>query len=137
MFECLRKIRYSDLDASGSVYFANFVRYMEEAEYAWLRSRGLSVVLQDERGSMGFPRLSAEFEVVENVNELSELSIGMDVEPSDGKRLIYRFNVRCAAQLVATGKFVVACCRFPADDMPYAIPIPEWVLDKMFGVTTT
>ena len=38
---------------------------MEETEYAFLRSRGLRVVLEDQKGIIGFPRLSAQIEVID------------------------------------------------------------------------
>ena len=135
MFQANHVVEYSDLDASGFVYFANFVRFMEETEYKWLRSRGLSVVLSDDKGSLGFPRLKAEFEVVENVQLGARLSINMTIAPCNGKQLEYSFDIRRENQQVVTGTFLAACCRFPNNGMPYAIPIPDWVMENMFGET--
>ena len=41
------------------VHFANFFRYMEAAEHAFLRSLGLSVVMDIDGGKYGLPRVSA------------------------------------------------------------------------------
>ena len=51
------RVRWHETDASGYVHFANYVRYMEETEYDFLRSRGLKVHMNDDRGAIGFPRV--------------------------------------------------------------------------------
>ena len=45
-----RRVEFSDTDMAGIAHFTNYFRYMEEAEHAFLRDRGLNVVLHDERG---------------------------------------------------------------------------------------
>ena len=57
--------------------------------------------------------------------------IWTDVRGNDGKRLIYEFKIQRASTLIARGEFQVACCRFPAEGDPYAIPIPDFVLQKI------
>ena len=49
---------FSDIDMTGDTHYTANLKYMEEAEHAFLRSRGLSAVLEDERGVLGFPKLS-------------------------------------------------------------------------------
>ena len=133
LFNATRRVQYGDLDAFGFVYFPNFVRYMEETEYAWLRSHNLSVVLSDEKGSIGFPRLSAEFEIVENIGFGAIMAIEMKIAPCNGKNLQYTFDIQSEGRPVANGRFVAACCRFPENGVPYAIPIPPWVMNNLFG----
>src|SRR5437868_6014643 len=56
-FRTTRRIEFGDTDMAGIVHFANFFRFMEAAECAFLRSRGLSVRMQWEGQAIGFPRL--------------------------------------------------------------------------------
>ncbi len=44
------EIAFSDTDASGWMHFPNIFRYVEEAEHAFLRSRGLLVFTRDQGG---------------------------------------------------------------------------------------
>lgn len=101
---------------------------MEETEYAFLRSRGLCVVLNDNRGIIGFPRLSAEVNVENPVCFNQQVWVTLELTRLDGKQILYEFEiVDDDATLVATGRFRVASCRFPENDPPYAILMPEFV----------
>jgi len=48
------RVRWQDVDQSGYAGIPNYIRMMEETEYAFLRSLHLSIVMQDERGVVGF-----------------------------------------------------------------------------------
>lgn len=131
-FQLKRVVRLVDTDASGMVHLSAMIRMMEETEYAFLRSRGLSVVLSDGRGLMGFPRLSAEIEVLDFVGFDTEVKVQIFLMVVDGKTIHYDFSVVTADDLlIAKGKFVVAVCRFPAGEAPYAILTPEYVIEAI------
>lgn len=130
--ESTRTIRWVDTDASGMVHPSALIRMMEETEYEFLRSRGLSVVLTDGRGLMGFPRLSAEIELTNPVGFDTELKVEIFLMELDGKTITYEFLVSDPeSSKVATGKFVVAVCRFPENEAPYAILTPEYVIELL------
>ncbi len=131
-FETHRRVRFAETDASGHAHFSTYVRLMEETEYAFLRSRGLSVVLYDERGTMGFPRLSVEFKIHRAAVRDELIFTTLEMTNIDGKAIVYQFElVDEQAALVALGAFRVACCRFPADAPPYAILTPEHVIHSL------
>ena len=105
---------------------------MEETEYAFLRSRGLSVVLYDDRGTMGFPRLSASIEIHEPIGFDESTEIQLRLEEMDGKQITYAFDLLTANRTLAVeGRFRVACCRFPNRKPPYAILLPEFVIEAL------
>lgn len=107
---------------------------MEETEYSFLRHCGLSVVLQDENGTIGFPRLSATLSIVRPAVFDERVEIGLGLVDIDGKQIIYNFEiVDDAGDPVANGRFRVACCRFPPQDAPYAILTPELVIRALTG----
>lgn len=140
-----RRIRWAETDASGFVHFAFYVRLMEETEYAFLRSRGLNVVLYDDRGTMGFPRLTANIEIINPAIFEQSVTVQLDLRTVDGKRIVYDFTITDSPkpgttadpqqQVVATGRFIVACCRFPPDTAPYAMLTPEFVIEALLGST--
>jgi YbgC/YbaW family acyl-CoA thioester hydrolase len=150
------RVGWSDLDAAGRVTLSQFVRWMEETEYEFLRSRQLSVSLVDERGQFGFPRLNTQLEIAQwpDFDEVLEVELnlrGVSPKQLDYDCCIYRTAatetptqmsttdtsgvgtvcVPSANAPLARVRYQAACCRFPANHAPYAILIPDWVLDRL------
>ncbi len=132
-FQTRRRVEFADTDMAGIAHFTSFLRYMEEAEHAFLRQRGLSVVLEDAVGMLGFPKLSASCRYHRPVRFEQILEIETVVRCEDQKRVEYDFQFFHDGEEVAEGRIVVAFCRFPPDRPPYAIPIRDEVLDKLTG----
>ena len=114
---------------------------MEETEYAFLRSRGLRVVLHDELGTLGFPRLSASLNIHDPLTLGQQVKVNLKLVEIDGKRIVYEFDIVDQNHDVAVqGRFSVACCRFPNDTVGdgaglYAILTPQFVMDALIGET--
>ncbi len=131
-----RRIRLAETDRSGFAHFATYIRLMEETEYSFLRSRGLCVVLHDSRGTIGFPRISVDIQIHQPVAFDEQVLITLELVVCDGKQLAYHFEIIDAhSEPVATGRFHVACCRFPVDTDPFAILTPQFVIDALNGDT--
>lgn len=131
-----RRVSMADTDASGTVHLGAYIRMMEETEYAFLRSRGLSVVLTDAKGILGFPRLEASVDVAQPARFDDEVQIELNLIEVDGKQIIYEFAIESLTRAtetkqIATGRFRVVCCRFPSDDSPYAILTPLHVIEAL------
>ena len=135
-FQHERVVRWRDTDASGYAHMAAYVTWMEETEYEFLRSRELSVVLNDEKGQIGFPRLTSEIKIIQPVKFEQALIVSLSLSMMDGKQLGYHFQIHGnpGNQVVATGKFTMACCRFPGDQLPYAILIPDWIEERLLKI---
>lgn len=133
-FEYPRAVRLVDTDLSGLVHFSAYVRMMEETEYAFLRSRGLSVKLTDDKGVMGFPRLHASIQIEQPLVFDQQVIVYLSLTELDGKSIFYRFEIRDRDdQACVTGQFKVALCRFPDDKPPYAILTPDFVIEALVG----
>lgn len=131
-FQTQRTVRMVDTDTSGAVHISALIRMMEETEYAFLRSRDLSVVLSDDNGVLGFPRLNASIDILSFAGFDEEVIVELTLTEIDGKRIVYQFAVsRTSGQRIATGQFTVACCRFPNGKPPYAILTPTHVVDAL------
>ena len=126
-----RRVEFADTDLAGFVHFSHYLRYMEETEYAFLRSLGLDVILDDERGKLGFPRYESLCRYKSPARYGQVVDVTLTVESNDGKRIAYAFDLKVGERLVAEGRLVVVCCRFPADREPFAIPIPDRVLERI------
>ncbi len=133
-FEYPRVVRLVDTDMSGFAHVSAYVRMMEETEYAFLRSRGLSVKLTDDKGVMGFPRLHASVQIAEPLVFDQQVIVYLSLTELDGKSIFYEFQIRGGDdQICATGKFKVALCRFPDEKPPYAILTPDYVIEALSG----
>ncbi len=73
-----RRVQFSDTDMAGIVHFANFYRYMEEAEHEMFRSLGEKIVENQPDGSVvGWPRVraSCSFEAPAYYDDLIAIDI--------------------------------------------------------------
>ena len=131
-FEYPRVVRLVDTDMSGFAHLSAYVRMMEETEYAFLRSRGLSVKLTDDKGVMGFPRLFAGIQIAQPLVFDQQVIVYLSLTELDGKSIFYEFEIRGADdRICVTGKFKVALCRFPDEKPPYAILTPDYVIEAL------
>jgi len=55
-FKTERRVEFAETDMAGILHFANYYRYMEEAEHAFFRSLGLRVHAHDADGVWGWAR---------------------------------------------------------------------------------
>lgn len=109
---------------------------MEETEYALLRRLGLSVSMRDARGQFGFPRLRVEVNAAHPARLDERLEVEAGIGQLSARMIVYQFAIRSLDRprelaLVASGRFEVACCRFPRDAAPYAILIPDGFLGRL------
>ena len=134
-FRTQRLVQFAETDMAGIAHFTNYLRYMEEAEHEYLRSRGLSVVMHDEKGSFGFPKMSARCDFARPVKHEQLLDITVSITADDGKTITYDCEFHCEGTAVAAGQLKVACCRFPGDSPPYPIPIPDSIITALSSQT--
>ena len=139
------RVELADVDAHGVARTSTYLRWMEETEYGFLRSVGLSVSITDQRGRLGFPRTHVEF-AIRNPAKLNDcLTVELVSATSNGKTIHYEFRIARNPTTtdgtldalntveIATSEFTVACCRFPDDRLPYAVLIPDWIVERIAG----
>ena len=132
-YEVLREVAFADTDMGGLVHFPNYLRYAEDAEYSFLRSIGLDVIIDTDEGKLGFPRTRVECDYVRPSRYGDELRIELFPTICGGKRIEYRFHIYTGDQEVVRGLLSTACCRFLSDRDPYAIPIPDFIIEKLIA----
>lgn len=132
-FKTQRRVEFNETDMAGIAHFTNYFKYMEEAEHEFLRSRGLSVVLDDEKGKLGFPKMEATCKYKRPAKYEELIDVSVVVKCDDGKSVTYDCEFNCAGEKLGSGRLRVAFCRFPIDKPPYAVPISDGVMEKLFG----
>jgi acyl-CoA thioester hydrolase len=119
-FRVSRRVDFVDTDMAGILHFSNYFRYMEFAEVAFLRARGLSV-------SCDFLH-PLRFEDV--------VDIEVRVERIGCKSVTYVFDFLHEERLVAKGRLSAVCCRMRSEARELeAIEIPDDIRARLLDRT--
>jgi len=137
-FRTSRRVDFADTDMAGIIHFSNYFRYMEFAEVAFLRSRGLSVSMAWGEEKIGFPRVSATCDFLNPVRFEDVIDIDVRVERVGRKSVTYTFDFTHQGKLVAKGRISCVCCRIrPEAHELESIDIPEDIRRILLGQSTT
>ncbi|MBX3437607.1 MAG: acyl-CoA thioesterase [Planctomycetaceae bacterium] len=128
-FIATRRVEFSETDMAGIVHFANFYRWMEEAEGEYRRSLGLSIMEPREDGSyLGWPRVSASCSFERPLTYLDVVQLRLDVERIGVKSVSFYIEFWKADQRVAYGRIKTACCICRPNAPLESVAIPEYQL---------
>jgi YbgC/YbaW family acyl-CoA thioester hydrolase len=97
------EVAFADTDASGWMHFPNIFRYFEQAEHAYLHSRGL-LVFDRERG--GWPRVSVSCDYKRPLVSGQSVEVLLGIERIGTSSVTWNFQVRCAGETAASGKVI-------------------------------
>lgn len=125
LFHTRRRVEFGDTDMAGIMHFSNFFRFMEAAECDFLRSLGLSVKMEAEGVSYGFPRVSATCDFQRPARFEDVVEIAVSLARLGEKSVTYAFEFSLDSEILARGQVTSVCCRVEGDGKLKAIPIPE------------
>lgn len=133
-FHISRRVDFCDTDMAGIIHFSNFFRYMEFAEVAFLRSRGLSVAMTWGQEHLGFPRVSATCDFLSPVRFEDVVDIAVRVERVGRKSVTYSFDFTHEGRPVAKGRISAVCCRVgPGVQEIESVEIPAEIRTRLLG----
>jgi acyl-CoA thioester hydrolase len=135
-FKLIRRVEFAETDMAGIVHFANFFRYMENAEHAFYRSFGASVIMDQFDPPIGFPRVHAECDYKRPIRFEDNLEIHLLVREKRAKVLSYLFKFRKLneggpSEEIARGILTVVCVATSPDGRMMAVPIPAEISDQI------
>ena len=155
-FKITRLVEFSETDMAGIVHFTAFFYYMEQAEHAFYRSLGLSVVMENEDQHISWPRVRASCDYRKPLRFEDEVEIHLIVREKKAKAIVYEFAFRKvkgkgqgpgpkdqgaearaksasdAAEEVARGELVVVCItKEKGSDTMRSINIPAVIADRI------
>jgi YbgC/YbaW family acyl-CoA thioester hydrolase len=133
-FRYRRRVQFPETDASGIVHFANFFRYVEEAEHAMWRAAGTSV--HEPGRGIGWPRVAASFEFRRPLRFEDEFDVHLRVVEKTGKTLRYAAVLRRDDEVLAEGSLTIICVRRRDGEPPKAMDIPPDIAER-FAVSTS
>lgn len=131
-----RRVEFFETDMAGIVHFANFMRWMEAAEHAFLRSLGCSVHACVEGLTTGWPRVKVGCEYFSPLRFEEEVETVLSVREVRTRSVCYAFTFRRkeGGEVVAKGEVVAVHVAVPSDGSPMqACPIPEPLRALLLG----
>jgi acyl-CoA thioester hydrolase len=122
-----RKVEFAQTDMAGIVHFANYYRWMEEAEHDFFRSHGLKVMERQPDGTVyiGWPRVSCSCQYEAPAHYEDELELHVRVERVGFKSVTFLHEIHTGGRRIANGRMKIACCLCRSDGTLTAIEIPE------------
>ena len=135
-FKLTRRVEFAETDMAGIVHFSNFFRYMENAEHAFYRSLGGSVIMSELDPPLGFPRVHAECDYRKPIRFEDNLEIHLLVRDKRAKVLSYLFKFRKLtedgpSEEVARGILTVVCVAHHPDGSMNSAPIPDFLANQI------
>jgi acyl-CoA thioester hydrolase len=129
-----RRVEFAETDMAGIVHFANFFRWMESAEHAFLRSLGHSVHTSEGGHSTGWPRLKVSCDYSKPLRFEESVEVALAVAEVRTRSVRYTFTIRRAAdgEVAARGETVAVHAELdPTGGRLQAAPIPEGLRAKL------
>jgi YbgC/YbaW family acyl-CoA thioester hydrolase len=120
-----RRVQFAETDMAGIVHFSNYYRYMEEAEHAWFRSLGLSIMQTWPDGTViGWPRVRSACSYEAPARYDDEIEIRVHVSRKGVKSLTLEFEFRRGETRLARGTLKTVCCIIEHGQELKSIEIP-------------
>jgi YbgC/YbaW family acyl-CoA thioester hydrolase len=126
-----RIVEFGDTDMAGIVHFAQFFNYLEAAEHAFLRSLGISVVMEWEGTPVGMPRVSASCDYLSPARFGDELEVRVLVRRLGRSSVTYAFDVLKGETPVARGQITAVFCHHVPGRKLEALDIPAAIRAKL------
>ncbi len=136
VFTTTRRVAFAETDMAGIVHFSQFFRYMEDAEHAFLRSRGLSVHATVDGRTISWPRVEAHCEYKRPLRFEDEVRISIHIDERRAKTMHYRFEFDLADTTgqvipIATGRLTTVCVAIDEAGAMRSIAIPDAIVSKL------
>lgn len=135
LFSTSRRVEFAETDMAGIVHFANFFRYLEEAEHEFFRSLGSGILHQENDGTiLSWPRVEAacRFESPAFYEDLLQIRL---TELNIGRAsLTMRWEIFREETRLCTGTLKTVFCRIEPGQQPIAEEIPPGIRGQLEAV---
>ncbi|RMF40763.1 MAG: acyl-CoA thioesterase [Planctomycetota bacterium] len=125
-FRFTRRVEFCETDAAGIAHFSALLCYMEQAEHAFWRFLGVSVMADLGDGwHLSWPRVHVECDFKGAAKFEDELEIEVAVERIGRSSLTTSYTVSRDGTTIATGKTTAVCCKVRAASEMASMEIPS------------
>lgn len=130
-FTVTRRVAFSDTDMAGIVHFANFYRYLEEAEHAFFRQLGMRIIeTQPDGRVIGWPRVRCSCSFTSPAYYEDLLDIHLSLTRIGVRSLTYGIRFQRGDTLIAQGDLKTVCCLCRPNHLE-SMDIPPEYLAKL------
>jgi YbgC/YbaW family acyl-CoA thioester hydrolase len=130
-FTTHRKIEFVDTDMGGIVHFSRYFVFAETAEHEFLEALGSNVLLELDGRTISWPRVSVSCDYKSPARFGDLLEIHLIVRRKGVRSITYGFHISVDGREIAVGKSASVCCELEPGREVRAIPIPDFIADKI------
>jgi YbgC/YbaW family acyl-CoA thioester hydrolase len=124
-----RRVEFAETDMAGQVHFANFFRYMEEAEHAIWRQAGMRIAAEGREHL--WPRISAQCDFKSRLKVDDEFEVRTEMAKVSNRTIQWAHTLVRGETVIATGTVTAVCVKEDTDGSIKAVPIPEDILNRL------
>ena len=114
---------------AGQVHFANFFRYMEEAEHAIWRRAGMRIAADGREHQ--WPRISAQCDFKSRLRVDDEFEVRTAMAKVSNRTIQWAHTMMRGDTLIAQGTVTAVCVKLQADGTFKAVEIPKQILERL------
>jgi acyl-CoA thioester hydrolase len=129
-----RRVEFAETDMAGQVHFANFFRYMEEAEHAIWRRAGMRIAAEGRTHQ--WPRISATCDFKSRLRVDDEFEVRTDMARVTNRTIQWAHAMWRGETLVAEGSVTAVCVQLQADGTFTAVAIPSDIVQRLRTAVT-
>jgi len=129
-FRMKRLVQFAETDVAGVLHFSNYYRMMEELEHAFLRSIGLSVIIEAPDGTISWPRVATSCEYFAPAHFEDELELRLVLAHIGERSITYEVEFFKGTDRIALAKTTAVCCKMAGGKFQ-AVLIPPEIKSKL------
>ncbi|MDR3227846.1 MAG: acyl-CoA thioesterase [Puniceicoccales bacterium] len=107
VFTYTRRVAFVECDPAGIVHFSNYARWVEEAECAFWRERGVATLAVKDGRLVGWPKVGFSIRYRSPVRPFDEVAVSLRLERLSSSVLKWRFRIERGETLCANGEMRV------------------------------
>uniref|UniRef100_A0A7C4QNZ0 Acyl-CoA thioesterase n=1 Tax=Schlesneria paludicola TaxID=360056 RepID=A0A7C4QNZ0_9PLAN len=131
-FVITRRVEFYDTDLAGIVHFANYYRFMEQAEHELFRTYGLKITGHLPDGTkFGWPRVAAACKYSSPAFYDDLLEIHVRIVRRTERALHTAYEFRRGEQRLAEGEMTTVFCVFPNGERMQSAAMPADIAARL------
>ncbi len=131
-FRSIRMVQFAETDLAGVMHFSNYFRWMEEAEHAFMRSVGMSVVQEQAEGTISWPRVTVSCEYFAPAHFENQIELRFKITDLAERSMTYEVEFYRDGFRIARGRTKAVCCKMASGKFA-ATAIPPDIRAKIIG----
>jgi acyl-CoA thioester hydrolase len=124
-----RRVEFAETDMAGQVHFANFFRYMEEAEHAIWRKAGMRIAAEGRTHQ--WPRIAAQCDFKSRLRVDDEFEVRTEMAKVTNRTIQWAHTMMRGDTLIASGAVTAVCVQVQPDGTFKAVEIPADILNRL------